>query len=194
MIRRMRVVAKSRFAANKRLEAKAHATMIGLQVANIYTIAIGILLIQFQGSLSIAPIAATLNYVSLIASVFVQIMALIENFKNYGSKAKDMHDCAMRVNDLHQNLELETQADWRILRWYQQQYHLAIKDYAVNHDQIDYEAALLEHAAAKGPRHVEMADLWWWRVRYACNVYGLTALILVSPIAVGVVMLQLGLN
>jgi hypothetical protein len=50
LLRRFRVVAKTRFNAHKRLEAKASAANLGLQITNLYTIAIGILLIQFPAS------------------------------------------------------------------------------------------------------------------------------------------------
>ena len=144
LLRRMTIVAKARFNAHARLNAKASATNVGLQLANLYTIAISILIIQFRVSSVIDPLERVLNYVSLLASVFVQIMALIESFKDYSGKAKAMHHCAMQVNRLVQRLELEGRMDLRTLQDYSERYNAIIIDIDVNHDNIDYQRHVVE--------------------------------------------------
>ena len=71
LISRMKTTAAARFAANKRLDAKSGATNFGLQMVNFYTIAIGVSVLQFPSG---APNPLSLNYVSLISSVLVQIL------------------------------------------------------------------------------------------------------------------------
>jgi hypothetical protein len=194
LMRRMNMAAKSRFAANKRLEAKGSATNVGLQLANITTIAISILLLQFPSSELLKPVSGVLNYISLIASVFVQIMAMIESYKDYPARARSMHDCGMAISSLHQRLELDPRTDWQTLEWYRAAYEAVIKDANLNHDAIDYRCAQLEPARL-GPRtrsqHFAIAR---WRLAYWWNVYGLTMIILVSPWVVGWGLIKVGLS
>lgn len=193
-MRRMGMAAKARFAANKRLEAKGVATNVGLQLANVYTIAISILLLQFSTSELLKPVSGALNYISLIASVFVQIMALIETFKDYSGRARRMHDCAVAISSLHQRLELDPRTDWQTLEWYRASYEVVIKDADLNHDAIDYRCAQLEPARLiERPRQHRYA-IFRWRLAYFWNVYGLTTSILVSPWLVGHGLIRLGLG
>jgi len=194
MLKRMRLVAKARFEANKRLMAKAHATNLGLQMANLYTIAIGIFLIQFPAAGIVKAHGGVLNYVSLIASVFVQRMALIEAFKDYSGQARALHDCAMRVNGLAHQLELDPRGDPATLEAYRRAYEHAIQDAATNHDRIDYRAAQLDPYSWRGRPTAERWAIVAWRASYLCNVYGLTAVILASPVLAGYLLAQIQLG
>lgn len=190
----MSMASKARFAANKRLEAKGVATNVGLQLANIYTIAIGILLIQFPNAELLKPITGALNYISLIASVFVQIMALIESYKDYTGRARRMHDCAVGISSLQQRLELDPRNDWHTLEWYRSAYETIIKDADLNHDAIDYRCAQLEPAKLIERSWPQRLAIARWRVAYLWNVYGLTASILICPWGVGYGLIMLGLG
>lgn len=181
LINRMNVLSRARFAANKRLEAKAVATNLGLQIVNFYTIAIGLLLLQFPDASLITGYTRSLNFVSFLASIFVQIIALIENFKDYSGKARSMHDCALEVSRIHQELEMDQRMEWPLLMHYQARYHEAIKDYNVNHDEIDFLAAQIEPGRHKDRSRNEWKSLIWWRLRFLWNVYGFTVSILVLP-------------
>lgn len=147
----MQILAKTRFNAQRRLEAKASATNFGLQIANLYTIAIGILLIQFPSSEVLKPASGALNYVSLLASVFVQIMALIESLKDYSGKAKAMRDCGLQVSALYQALELDPRGDWEVLRQYDSAYQRILQDTDVNHDDIDYQKWQIDEPRKRTP-------------------------------------------
>ena len=193
-MRRMGMAAKARFAANKRLEAKGVATNIGLQLANITTIGISLLLLQFPSSELLKPLNGVLNYISLIASVFVQIMALIESYKDYPERARRMHDCAVAISSLHQRLEIDPRSDWQTLEWYRAAYEAAIKDANLNHDAIDYTCAQLEPHRIVERTAAQRLAILQWRVAYFWNVYGLTAAILVSPWLLGWTLLHLGLS
>jgi hypothetical protein len=181
LLRRMRILAKTRFNAQRRLEAKASATNFGLQIANLYTIAIGILLIQFPSSEVLKPASGALNYVSLLASVFVQIMALIESLKDYSGKAKAMRDCGLQVSALYQALELDPRGDWEVLRQYDSAYQRILQDTDVNHDDIDYQKWQIDESR----KRTQSLEAWiqhvGWRIAYIWNVYALTTVILVSP-------------
>ena len=192
--RRMNMAAKARFAANKRLEAKGVATNVGLQLANLYTIAISILLLQFPSSELLKPISGALNYISLIASVFVQIMALIESYKDYSGRARRMHDCAVAISSLQQRLELDPRNDWQTLERYRAAYEAVIKDADLNHDAIDYRCAQLEPAKLVARTRQHQLAIVRWRIAYFWNVYGLTVTILLSPWLLGSGMIKLGLG
>lgn len=194
ILRRLRIVAKARFAANKRLEAKASATSFGLQTANLYTIAIGILVLQFEGVGFVGENTKSLNYISLIASVFVQIIALIETHKDYSGRARSMHDCAVEVNRICQQIELHPMPTRDVLSQFQHVYHEAIKSFNVNHDDIDFKEAQLEPSRHKSRPWPEVWRLMCWRLRYAWNVYSLPAFILVLPVLSFVVLGSAGLQ
>ncbi len=181
LLRRFRIVAKTRFNAHKRLEAKARVANLGLQITNLYTIAIGILLIQFPASEVLKPSFGALNYVSLLASVFVQIMALIESLKDYSGRAKSMHDCGLKVSALYQALELDPRTDWGTLRQYDAAYQRILQDTDVNHDDIDYDKLQLDEARRIGLSFAVWLQSCRWRISYIWNVYALTTIILVSP-------------
>lgn len=181
LLRRMRIVAKARFAANKRLDAKGAATNFGLQTANLYTIGIGILLLQYYDATLIQQHQRSLNYISLVASVFVQIIALIETYKDYSGKARSMHECAVEINRICQELELEPSLAPQSLAKYQERYGAAIKDFDVNHDPIDFLSAQLEPDRQKTRSTTEKWAVRRWWVRYIWNVYAFTLCILVLP-------------
>ena len=194
LLRRLRTVAKARFAAHARLSAKGHASNLGLQVANLYTIAIGIFLIQFPASGIVKAHGGVLNYVSLIASVFVQILALIETYRDYGGQARAMHDCALRVNSLSQQLELDQRADTSTLEAYRRAYEHAIRDAATNHEAIDYRAARLDPERWHERTREERWAIVVWQLSYFWHVYGLTGAVLVFPIVAGYLLMQLQLG
>jgi SMODS and SLOG-associating 2TM effector domain family 5 len=179
---RMKIAARARFAANKRLEAKALATNFGLQTANLYTICIGILLLQFESATPILLHTKALNYVSLVASVVVQIVALVESYKDYSGKARTMHDCAIEINRIYQRMDLDPRLDYGVFAQYQAEYNEAIRDFAVNHDAIDFLTAQLEPTRRKARTGRDRMALLMWNVRYAWNVYALTAAILLLPL------------
>ena len=194
LMRRMGMAAKARFAANKRLEAKGVATNVGLQLASFMTIAIGVLVLQFSSSEALKPYNGVLNYMSLIASVFVQIMALVETMKDYPDKARRMHDCAVAISSLQQRFELDPRTDWQVLEGYRAAYEAVIKDANLNHDAIDYRCAQLEPDKIRPRTRHELLAIARWRVAYLCNVYGLTVTILVSPWIAGWGLIRLGLT
>ena len=163
------------------MDAKSAATNFGLQTANIYTIAIGIFLLQFDGSPFLTPHIKSLNFTSLIASVFVQIVALIESYKDFSGKAKSMHRCAVQVNRLFQRLEIDPRLDMGLLAQYQEQYSSIIEDHDVNHDDIDFLTAQIEPSRRRQRSAAEWRSLAWWRVKYTWNVYAFTVTILVLP-------------
>jgi hypothetical protein len=177
-IQSMRIVSKARFQANKRLEAKSSANVIGLQIANFYTIAIGIFLIQFPNQ---ASHPGSLSFISLIASVFVQIMALIEANKDYSGSARSMYECAVEINRICRELESDPRRDWSVLRTYQERYHAAIEDHSVNHDDIDHLAAQIDPSRSKKRTVEENNLLRRWRIQYALSVYGYTIVMLTVP-------------
>lgn len=194
ILRRMSMAAKARFAANKRLEAKGVATNVGLQLANLYTIAIGILLIQFPSSELLKPVTGALNYISLVASVFVTIMAMLESSKDYSGRAMRMHDCAVAISSLRQRLELDPRNDWQTIEWYRSQYELIIKDAALNHDPLDFRAAQLDPDRIMPRSREQKMAVARWRVANLWNIYGLTTCILVSPWLVMWALIRLGLG
>ncbi len=182
MLRRMRVTAKARFNANKRLEAKAAATTLGLQIANLYTIAIAILLLQYPTAELIEAHSRSLNYISLVASIFVQIIALLETYKDYSGKARSMHDCAIAVSRIARRLELDPRLDIQVLQQYQAFYDEAIKDYSVNHDAVDHAGAQLDPTLIRPRTFAERLRVAAWWAKYAWNVYALTAFVLLLPV------------
>jgi hypothetical protein len=152
-------------------------------------------LIQFPNSHVLHPALGALNYVSLIASVFVQIMALIESLKDYSGKPKAMHTCALEVNALVQNLELDPRDSHEILRWYSQAYHRILKDADINHHDIDYRNWKLEEVRRREKKGLmDRLDLALWRVSYVWNVYALTTVILLSPGIVLWVLMSTGIQ
>ena len=194
LLRRMSMAAKARFAANKRLEAKGVATNVGLQLANITTIAISILLLQFPASELLKPISGVLNYISLIASVFVQIMALIESYKDYPERARRMHECAVAISSLRQRMELDPRTDWQTLEWYRSAYEAVIKDANLTHDALDYRCAQLEPSKLVPRTLQHRRAILRWRVANLWNIYGLTVSVLVSPWFAGWGLIRLGLS
>jgi SMODS and SLOG-associating 2TM effector domain family 5 len=192
--RRMGMAAKARFAAHKRLEAKGVATNAGLQLASFMTIAIGVLVLQFSASEALKPYNGVLNYMSLIASVFVQIMALVETMKDYPEKARQMHVCAVAISSLQQRFEIDPRTDWQTLEGYRAAYEAVIKDANLNHDAIDYRRAQLEPDKIRPRSRQERFAIARWRLAYLWNVYGLTVTILVSPWLAGWGLIRLGLT
>ena len=182
MIKRLRTVAKARFNASKRLEAKGAATNFGLQLANLYTIGIGILLLQFGGAATVVLHQASLNYISLVASVFVQIIALVESLKDYSGRARSMHECAIEANRICRRLEIDTRIDPGVLSQYQAEFDETIKSYHLNHDDIDYLSAQIDPTRIKTRTKIEWIWVSAFWLRYAWNVYSLTVFVLLLPL------------
>jgi hypothetical protein len=115
-----------------------------------------------------------MTFIQLVSSVFTLMLGLLEAMNDYKMKAHHLHNCALAVSELAQELRIARPADPIAVQEFRRRYSDALKACPVNHSRLDYLLA----------KHDGTSDRATWvsmRARYVLDVYGLYALFLAVP-------------
>jgi hypothetical protein len=102
------------------------------------------------------------------------MLGLLEAMNDYKMKAHHLHNCALAVSELAQELKIARPTDPMVVQEFRRRYSDALKACPVNHTRLDYLYAKLDGTT----------DRTAWisiRLRYVLDVYGLYALFLAVP-------------
>lgn len=169
----MRTVKAARFAAAERLERKHTVSLFSLSMVSLYFVGLSMWQVIYASTLDEGA-NRLITLVSIMSSVFTLVIALIEAMNDYKMKAYHMHNCALAVNDLYQELKLVEGSDAGVVQDFRRRYNEAVRGCPFNHARIDYLMARAEQATA-------WEDRVWARLCYAFDVYALYGLCLVAP-------------
>lgn len=173
LVRTMRLVKAARFNAAERLERKATVSLFTQSTVALYFVGLAVWQAVYAGQIDDAT-NRLMTFIQLVSSVFTLILGLLEALNDYKMKAHHLHNCALSVSELAQELRIARPSDARAVQEFRRRYNEVLKACPVNHNRIDYIFAKLD---GKG-------DRWGFAgvyVRYITDVYALYALFLAVP-------------
>lgn len=169
----MKLVKSARFNAAERLERKQAASLFTQTIVALYFIGLAVWQAIYFGQIDDAS-NRLMTFIQIVSSVFTLMLGLLEALNDYPMKAHHLHNCALSVSELSQELKIARIADPREVQEYRRKYNEALKACPVNHNRIDYVFAKLDGTG----------DTKTWTgvyARYLLDVYGLYALFLSVP-------------
>lgn len=169
----MRLVKAARFNAAERLERKGTVSLFTQSTVALYFVGLAVWQAVYAGQIDDAT-NRLMTFIQLVSSVFTLMLGLLEALNDYKMKAHHLHNCALAVSELAQELTIEQPSDPRVIQDFRRRYNDILKACAVNHHRIDYLFAKLD---GKGNW------LAWTGVycRYVLDVYGLYTIFLILP-------------
>ncbi|MDO8953684.1 MAG: SLATT domain-containing protein [Gammaproteobacteria bacterium] len=132
----------SRFNASRRLMIKHYASIFTVSILSLYIL--GINLLPLGGTCP--KLAPFISPISILASVFVIILSLLEAGKGYEVKAERLHSNAMDLNALYSRWKINlNQSHAKEMNEIIIEYHEIIKSCPENHEPSDMVLFKSEH-------------------------------------------------
>ena len=177
LMENMKGAMRARHYAHSRLEQKHKVSIFTLSIISLFVVGISLYALTYSSILPIATKSA-ITFASIISSIFIIIVGLLESQNNYQVRALQMKKCAQEINDLYQRLQIENVVSKDTLQFYTEKYHMIMQACPYNYDDIDYMMAKMEGKRAE--------DIGWetkihYNVMYFVNVYGLSSVIILIP-------------
>lgn len=169
----MRLVKAARFNAAERLERKATVSLFTQSTVALYFVGLAVWQAVYAGQIDDAT-NRLMTFIQLVSSVFTLILGLLEALNDYKMKAHHLHNCALAVSELAQELRIAQAADVATVQDFRRRYNEVLKACPVNHSRVDYLAAKLETDDSRSGA----TTLY---LRALIDVYGLYALFLAVP-------------
>lgn len=170
----MRVVKAARFNAAARLERKQAVSLFTQSMVALYFVGLAVWQAVYIGEIPAAT-DKLITFIQLVSSVFTLMLGLLEAMNDYKMKAHHLHNCALAVSELAQELRIARPFELEAVQAFRRRYNEALRVCPVNHARIDYLYARIE---AQPATPLERAGL---TARYALDVYGLYVLFLAVP-------------
>lgn len=169
----MRLVKAARFNAAERLERKQAVSLFTQSMVALYFVGLAIWQAVYIGQID-EPLNRLVTFIQIVSSVFTLMLGLLEALNDYQMKAHHLHNCALTVSELSQELKILRPTDPHAVQEFRRRYNDALKACPVNHSRLDYLFAKLD---GKGDTRAWAAVY----ARYVLDVYGLYALFLAVP-------------
>ncbi len=169
----MRVVKAARFNAAERLERKATVSLFTQSTVALYFVGLAVWQAVYADQIDDAT-NRLMTFIQLVSSVFTLILGLLEALNDYKMKAHHLHNCALGVSELAQELRIARPTEPAAVQDYRRRYNEMMKACPVNHSRIDYLFAKLDGTD-------DRAGFAGVYARYIIDVYGLYALFLAVP-------------
>jgi hypothetical protein len=143
LTRKIWITSGARYKAAKRLMAKHSLSTAAISFLSIYVL--GINLMQVFSCFSLSPNQKELySFVSIVASLFILVLTLLEATQNYQLRSDRLRNCARQIKILHNKLIEFTKSDadetdkQKKIHDIGQEYNAVIVSNTENHDDIDY--------------------------------------------------------
>jgi len=175
LVHTMRLVKAARFNAAERLERKQAVSLFTQSMVALYFVGLAVWQTVYIGQIDDAT-NRLMTFIQLVSSVFTLMLGLLEAMNDYKMKSHHLHNCALAVAELAQELRIARPSDPMEVQAYRRRYNEALRVCPVNHARIDFLSAKLdEDASADRATRIGLA------CRYALDVYGIYALFLAVP-------------
>lgn len=128
----------ARFNAHNRLKAKQSWSTTATSLLSFYLVIAALIPLVYEANLPPGG-PKFLSVVSLIISIFLIIVTLLESAKNYGTEADRMHKCALEISELYnefQALPIDRANDDRVS--FTTRYSDILKSHELNHKDVDF--------------------------------------------------------
>ncbi len=187
-IRKMRRVKSARFNASKRLEKRHEASITAFAMAGVFGFVLPVFALIFTQSVS-EHLKNVLEFTGYVAGALSLVIGLTEQARDYKPRAHALHRCGLRVNSVVRRLEISTFRSDEEMASLINAYDKALEDCPENHNDIDFDLALMrerlayaEDEAERLKAKREMATLEW---RAWFEIYWLYLIVWIAPIITG---------
>ena len=153
----------SRFNADLRLRRRHMLSLSATTILAFYIFAASLLPLAYTPS-SVGGAEKLISVLTLLISVFLIIVILLESTKNYQKEADRMLRCALEISDIYnrfQALTPETADQKRVA--FNDEYGATLQKHELNHKDIDYLQFQLRNASELG--------IGWGRYAADCGKY-----------------------
>lgn len=174
LVQTMRLVKAARFNAATRLERKQAVSLFTQSMVALYFVGLAVWQAVYMGQID-EPANRLITFIQLVSSVFLLILGLLEAMNDYKIKSHHLHNCALAVAELAQELRIARPTDVAEVQAYRRRYNEALRLCPVNHARLDFLCAKQDEASGGLAARAGLG------VRYALDVYGLYALFLAAP-------------
>ena len=181
----------ARFNAHARLKARHWASVLATSLLALYLVALSLCQLTFADALT--PLGnKVVSIGGVVVSVFLIIITLVENARNYLGDADKMHQSALAISELYNRFQALTieQANAERLT-FNDKYSEALKLIPVDHKDIDYKRFMIRSSEDLNITGLKYATLlldyglrWFWEF----SLY--LALILLPLLALAVFLLS----
>ena len=146
LLYRMEVTKGSRFNASKRLEGRERRMALLIALASALVIALTFMSTAYR----LPPaVVSDLNVVTMVASVLILAVSLIQYSNNDAVNAEQHRRCGLEINELRGQLQsMQEPVSEDNLREFSRRYAHILDKYSVNHDLVDYDRYRLDHPAS----------------------------------------------
>ena len=177
-----RLVKRARFNAAKRCQHKQDASTTAFALAGLIGFLVPVYTMTFADA--IAPFTKNVfDFTAYIIGALSLVLGLIEQSKDYPSKARRFHECGLAVNRALRRMRSDPPADHAGLMQLVEDYEQAIEACGDNHSDLDYSIAFaMENQRSPGGQN---GDLFLLRLQEQFEVYGLYAVVILIPAAIG---------
>ncbi|MES0057723.1 MULTISPECIES: SLATT domain-containing protein [unclassified Mesorhizobium] len=128
----------ARFNAHTRLKAKQSLSTTATSFLAFYLVIVALIPLLYEASLPPGG-PKFLSVVSLIISIFLIIITLLESAKNYSGEADRMQKCALDISDIYNQFQALTLEEANSRRpEFSANYSEILKTHQLNHKDVDY--------------------------------------------------------
>jgi hypothetical protein len=140
----MNVTKGARFNAARRLEGRDRKMALVVALASALVIALTFVPFAYQLP---KVVIADLSVVTMLASVLILAISLIQYSNDDAVNAEQHHRCGLEVNQLRGELSAKGDGvDVTELRTFTERYARILDKYSVNHDAVDFDQYRIEHS------------------------------------------------
>jgi len=173
----------SRYNAYRRYERKHWLSLASISILTLYVF--GLTLADFCNTIKFTTNQQiSIPFISMVLSIFILILSLLEASKNYQIKSERLHNCAKDIanvyNELrkvmHTNMPDEDKSNR--LNDITMRYDSIIQKYGENHSPIDYELFIAEHYKQF---NIGIINRQWIYIKSIIIPYWLYILLMASP-------------
>jgi hypothetical protein len=184
----------ARFNAHARLRRKRFYSASATTILAFYVVVISILPLSHI-TIRSPEAESLLAFISIVTSVFLVIVTLLEGGKNYEREADRMHKCALEISGLYNYFQSLSLSDAEAVRTETaEKYSRILSDTDVHHADVDFLSfRISEWQALKSSRVRLLVDIARFLFLWVGEYWLYAALILIPPIAMVLFHKQLGL-
>ncbi|TFV74100.1 SLATT domain-containing protein [Bradyrhizobium frederickii] len=143
LLHRMNVTKGARFNAARRLEGRDRKMALLVALASALVIALTFVPFAYQLP---KVVIADLSVVTMLASVLILAVSLVQYSNNDAVNAEQHHRCGLEINELRGELAAKGETlDSAELQRFSERYARILDRYSVNHEGLDFDQYRLEH-------------------------------------------------
>ena len=186
IVRNCRVMKSALFNAGKRLERKKAAGQFTFALSGMYGFLVPLFTLQFEPFLT-ALVTYVVSFTAATAGAVSFVVAMIYQQQDLSRRARLFYEAGRQMNKLGKDIKIMQFSDADALRRCTHHYDEVLGS-AENHDEIDYEFAVLGYR----PRDNKNGRLDRWisnrrrlDIRFALQTYGLVIAVWLIPPLIG---------